>query len=101
MPSAGSGYWSTRNLINLVVLAGFYLGEGLEFPIAWFEEQASRLIRFVDVMGGDLTRPPGEELTRRGFSDTCQGGHVPRHSTHAADRLLLAPSPSREGWGEG
>ncbi len=46
-------------LINLVVLAGFYLGGGLEFPIAWFEVQASRLIRFVDVQGGDLTRPPG------------------------------------------
>jgi len=40
-------------------------------------------------------------LTRRGFSDTCQGGHGPRHSTQAADRLLLAPSPSGEGWGEG
>jgi len=44
---------------------------------------------------------PPPSLTRRGFSDTCQGGHGSRHSTQAADPLLLAPSPSGEGWGEG
>ena len=46
-------------VINFVVLVGFYLGGGLELPIAWFEHQASRLIRFVDEKGGDLACPPG------------------------------------------
>jgi len=40
-------------VINYVVLVGFYLGGGLELPMAWFEHQASRLIRFVDEKSGE------------------------------------------------
>jgi len=32
---------------------------GLDRPIARVDAQASRLIRFVDDKGGELTRPPG------------------------------------------
>jgi len=46
-------------VINFVVLVGFYLQGGLDRPIARVDAQASRLIRFVDDKGGELTRPPG------------------------------------------
>jgi hypothetical protein len=54
-------------VINFVVLVGFYLQGGLDRPIARFDEQASRLIRFVDDKGGDLTLPPVGKFRGRGF----------------------------------
>ncbi len=66
---------------SFVVLVGFYLGGGLELPMAWFEHQASRLIRFVDEKSGEDRKGVGGY----GLDGTSLTFFVVRGNTCVAD----------------
>ena len=81
-------------VINCVVLIGFYLQGGLGRPIARFDEQASRLIRFVDDKGVRKTPPRGRDPVNPHFGNNKPVIVKPGPKSEEAEAILVTEKVS-------